>query len=81
MPTRPWSASSRGLDAGVRAIWLDRAGVRTDHPVASVHGLTEVTDASRADLGARSGTGSIPLRFTTQQAARRARSETPWGMV
>ncbi len=53
----------------------------TDRPVASVRGLDEVTDASRADLGARSGTGSIPLRFTTQKAARRARSETPWGMV
>jgi putative hydrolase of the HAD superfamily len=67
--------------AGLRAVWLDRAGAGTEQPVASVRGLDEVATALRADLGTRSGTGSIPLRFTTQKAARRARSETPWGMV
>ena len=39
------------LDAGLRAIWLDRAGVGTDHPVATVRGLTEVADALTSRVG------------------------------
>ncbi len=39
------------LDAGLRAIWLDRTGLGTDHPVASVRDLAEVTDALASRFG------------------------------
>lgn len=38
-------------DAGLRAIWLDRAGTGTAQPVASVRGLDEVTGALTSRFG------------------------------
>jgi putative hydrolase of the HAD superfamily len=39
------------LDAGLRAIWLDRAGLGTHHPVARVRDLAEVTEALTSRFG------------------------------
>ena len=43
------------LDAGLRAIWLDRAGVGTDHAVATVRGLAEVTAVLTSRFGCALG--------------------------
>ncbi|HET8987946.1 MAG TPA: HAD family hydrolase [Humibacillus sp.] len=42
-------------DAGLRAIWLDRAGIGTDQQVASVRSLDEVTAALRSRFGRARG--------------------------
>jgi putative hydrolase of the HAD superfamily len=67
--------------AGLRGVWLDRSGRGTGNQVASVGTSEKSQRPSVPDLGLRSGTGSIPLRFTPHLTVRSARSETPWGMV
>lgn len=52
--------------AGLRAVWLDRAGRAGEADVPTVTSLREVTDALRqGDLGSRPGMGSISSRFTS----------------
>ena len=43
------------LAAGLRAIWLDRAGVGTDQPLASVRDLHEVTEGLTSRFGRAGG--------------------------
>ena len=68
-PSPPGCARSGSTAASARTTRSPRCGASTR------------SRGPHSRLGARAGTGKIPLRFTTQKAARRARCETPWGMV